>query len=74
MLLEKASFDSCMDAIDVFIKAQEALMKYANDKNATNEYGELKTECIDYKIWHSRLVKKMHDAQQMLAKPNVLRR
>lgn len=50
-----------MDAIDIYIKAQELLMQYANDKTASDQYGELKTECLDYKVWHSNLIKKMND-------------
>ena len=63
-----------MDAIDIFIKAQDLLIKYAGDNDAANEYGELKTKSLDYKIWHSNLIKKMNIAQQMLTKPNVLRK
>ena len=73
-LLDKPSFNNCMDAIDIFIKAQDLLIKYANDNDAANEYGELKTKSLDYKIWHSNLIKKMNIAQQMLTKPNVLRK
>ena len=61
-LMSSPSFDNCMDAIDVYIKAQEHLMKYASDKNAAEQYGELKTECLDYKVWHGRLVSKMEAA------------
>ena len=73
-LMNKRAFDSCMDAIDKYIEAQDLLVKYASDKNALSAYGELKTECLDYKVWHSSLVKKMNDAQAMMAKPDVLRR
>ena len=67
-LVSKHTFNNCMDAIDIYIKAQELLMKYASDKDASSQYGELKTECIDYKIWYSNLVKKMNDAQYLLLK------
>ena len=73
-LLSKLSFDNCMDAIDIYIKAQELLMKYANDKDAANEYGELKTECLDYKVWNNNLVKKINDAQHMLSDSRILKK
>ena len=73
-LASKMTFDSCMDAVDKYIEAQDLLVKYATDKNALSVYGELKTESIDYKMWHSSLVKKMNDAQHMLSKPGVLRK
>lgn len=72
-LVSKATFDSCIDAIDIYIKAQDLLMQYANDKDAASQYGELKTECLDYKVWHSTLVKKMNDAQAMMSNPKVLK-
>lgn len=73
-LASKQTFDSCMDAIDIYIKAQELLMQYANDKTASDQYGELKTECLDYKVWHSNLIKKMNDTQHMLSNPKVLKK
>lgn len=63
-----------MDAIDIYIKAQELLMKYANDKDASNEYGELKTECLDYKVWNNNLVKKINDTQHMLSDSRILKK
>lgn len=73
-LLSKATFNSCMDAIDKYLEAQDLLMEYATDGNALSVYGELKTECIDYKVWYSNLVKKSNDAQHMLSKQNVLKK
>ena len=72
--MSKLSFNNCMDAVDAYIKAQEALVRYANDGNALSAYGELKTECLEYKVWHSDLLKKMNDAQHMLSDPKVLRK
>ena len=73
-LLAKPTFNSCMDAIDKYIEAQERLMKYATDNNALSTYGELKTENIDYKVWHSNLVQKMNNAQQMLTDPKIAKK
>lgn len=73
-LMEKPTFNNCMDAVDKYIEAQDLLVKYANDKNASSEYGELKTESIDYKVWHSNLINKMNDAQHMMSSPKVLRK
>lgn len=73
-LLDKPTFNNCMDAVDKYIEAQDLLVKYATDKNALSSYGELKTESIDYKVWHSNLVKKMNNAQKMLADPKVIKK
>lgn len=73
-LMSKPTFNRCMDAVDKYIEAQDLLVKYATDKNALSAYGELKTESIDYKVWHSSLVKKMNDAQKMLADPKVIKK
>lgn len=73
-LMEKLTFNNCMDAVDKYIEAQDLLVKYATDKNALSAYGELKTECLDYKVWHSSLIKKMNDAQTMMSSSKILRK
>ena len=73
-LMSKPTFNSCMDAVDKYIEAQDLLVKYATDKNALSAYGELKTENIDYKVWHSNLVQKMNNAQKMLTDPKVIKK
>ena len=70
-LMDKPTFNNCMDAVDKYIEAQDLLMKYANDKNAAAEYGELKTESIEYKVWHRDLIKKMNDAQSKMSSARV---
>lgn len=63
-----------MDAIDVFIKAQELLVKYASDKNAASQYGELKSEDMDCKVWYAKLITKMENAQKMLSSSKAFRK
>lgn len=63
-----------MKAIDVYVKAQEMLLEYANDKDALNEYGELKTTCLDYKVWYDGLIKKMNTTQHMLLDSRIVRK
>ena len=73
-LLKKPTFNKCMDAVDKYIEAQDLLVKYAADDSALSSYGELKTEIIDYKVWHSSLVKKMNDAQKMLSDSKIIKK
>ena len=72
--LKKPTFNKCMDAVDKYIEAQDLLVKYAADDSALSSYGELKTEIIDYKVWHSSLVKKMNDAQKMLSDSKIIKK
>ena len=73
-LMSKPSFDRCLDAIDTYIKAQDLLVSYATDNNALSAYGELKTECLDYKVWHGNLIKKINDAQALVMNPKVAKK
>lgn len=70
MLVERGEFEDCLSAIDMYVDAQMALYKYANDTSLSVD-GAFKSSNAAYAMWYRELTSKMAATQSKIADPKL---
>ena len=72
-LVEKEQFETCLSAIDFYLKAQAELYRAVNDDSIENAkpYPAFNSDNVSYNAWYNSLNIKLVNAQLLLANPQM---
>ena len=76
MLVEQAQFESCLSAVDYYLKAQSTLFSLANERDPKEQQScqDFKSSNVSYNAWYINLGNKISKANSMLADPKIARK